>query len=126
MANASNTVLNKYEGGHLKLNLPVPNHFSSEIPKMTTITLAIFYLITSDFNSDSHYIYYCVQESPRRNILPLRVNKRVGNAVLGYNLKNYRMSSVPFQGKAFNITVTQPLMLNKLKLNSSIMTYKTF
>ena len=107
MANTSNTILNKCESGHLKLNLPFPNHFSSVIPKMTTITLAIFYLITSDFNSDAHYTYYCVQESPRRNALPLRVNKRVGNALLGYNLKNFRMSYVPLQGNRFNITVIQ-------------------
>ena len=56
-----------------------------------------------EFNSDDHYIYYCGQESLRRN----GVNKRVQNAVLGCNLKNNRMISVCFQGKPFNITVME-------------------
>ena len=60
-----------------------------------------------DFNSDDHYIYYCGQESLRRNAVAIMVKKRVGNAVLGCNLKNNRMISVHFQGKAFNITVIQ-------------------
>ena len=59
------------------------------------------------FNSDDHYIYYCGQESLRRNGVALIVNKRVGNAVLGRNLKNDRTISVSFQGKPFNITVIQ-------------------
>ena len=59
------------------------------------------------FNSDEHYIYYCGQESLRRNGLAIMVNKRVQNAVLGCNLKNNRMLSVSFQGKPFNITVIQ-------------------
>ena len=59
------------------------------------------------FNSDDHYIYYCEQESLRRNGVALIVNKRVWNAVLGCNLKNDRMISVCFQGKPFNITVIQ-------------------
>ena len=58
-----------------------------------------------EFNSDDHYIYYCGQESLRRNEVAIIVNKRVQNAVLGCNLKNDRMISVPFQGKAFNIMV---------------------
>ena len=57
------------------------------------------------FNSDDHYIYYCEQDSIRKNGVALIVNKRVRNAVLGCNLKNDRMVSVPFQGKPFNITV---------------------
>ena len=60
-----------------------------------------------EFNSDDHYIYYCGQESLRRNGSVLIVNKRVQNAVLGCNLKNDRMISVHFQGKPFNITVIQ-------------------
>ena len=60
-----------------------------------------------EFNSDDHYIYYCGQESLRRNGVALIVNKRVQNAVLGSNLKNDRMISVHFQGKPFNITVIQ-------------------
>ena len=60
-----------------------------------------------EFNSDDHYIYYCGQESLRRNGVALIVNKRVQNAVLGCNLKNDRMISVCFQGKPFNIMVIQ-------------------
>ena len=60
-----------------------------------------------DFNSDDHYIYYCGQESLRRNGVAIMVNKRVQNAVLGCNLKNDRVISVCFQGKPFNITVIQ-------------------
>ena len=52
-----------------------------------------------EFNSDDHYIYYCRQESLRRNGIAIMVNKRVQNAVLGCNLKNDRMISVCFQGK---------------------------
>ena len=59
------------------------------------------------FNSDDHYIYYCRQESLKRNGIALIVNKRIQNAVLGCNLKNDRMISVHFQGKPFNITVIQ-------------------
>ena len=60
-----------------------------------------------EFNSDDHYIYYCGQESLRRNGVAIMVNKRVQNAVFGCNLKNDRMISVRFQGKPFNITVIQ-------------------
>ena len=60
-----------------------------------------------EFNSDDHYIYYCRQESPRKNGVALIVNKRVHNVVLGCNLKNDRMISVRFQGKPFNIMVIQ-------------------
>ena len=60
-----------------------------------------------EFNSDNHYIYYCGQESLRRNEVAIIVNKRVQNKVLGCNLKNDRMISVCFQGKPFNITVIQ-------------------
>ena len=60
-----------------------------------------------EFHSDDHYIYYCGQESLRRNGVSIIVNKRVQNAVLGCNLKNDRMISVHLQGKPFNITVIQ-------------------
>ena len=60
-----------------------------------------------EFNSHDHYIYYCGQESLRRNGVAIMVNKRVQNAVPGCNLKNDRMISVHFQGKPFNITVIQ-------------------
>ena len=58
-------------------------------------------------NSDDHFIYYCGQESLRRNAVAIIVNKRVRNVVHGCNLKNNRMISVHFQGKPFNITVIQ-------------------
>ena len=61
--------------------------------------------MVGEFNSDDHYIYYCGQESLRRNGVALMVNKRVPNAVLGSSLKNDRMISVHLQGKPFNTTV---------------------
>ena len=83
-----------------------------------------------EFNSDDHYIYYCRQESLRRNGVAIMVNKRARNAVFGCNLKNDRMIAVRLQGKSLNITVIQvfapSVMLKKLKLNGSIKTYKTF
>ena len=60
-----------------------------------------------EFNTDDHYIYYCGQESLRRNGIVLIVNRRVLNAVLGCSLKNDRMISLHFQSKPFNITVIQ-------------------
>ena len=60
-----------------------------------------------EFNSDDHYIYYCGQESLRRNRVAIIVNKMVQNAIPGYNLKNDRMISVHFQGKSFNTMVIQ-------------------
>ena len=60
-----------------------------------------------EFNSDDHYIYYCEQESLRRNGVAIIVNKRVQNAVLGWNFKNDRMVSIHFRGKPFNITGIQ-------------------
>ena len=83
-----------------------------------------------EFNSDDHCIYYCGQQSLRRNGAAIMVNKRIQNSVLGCNLKNNRMISVHFQGKPFNITVIQAYapthMLKKLKLNGSMKTYKIF
>ena len=75
-----------------------------------------------EFNSDDHFIYYCGQESLRRNGVAIMVNKRVQNAVLGCSLKKDRMISVRLQGKPFNITIIQvyapvsSVMLKKLKL----------
>ena len=60
-----------------------------------------------EFVSDDHYIYYCGQESLRRNGAAITVNKRVRIAVLGCNLKNDRMISVHFHVKPFNITLIQ-------------------
>ena len=60
-----------------------------------------------EFNSDDHYIYYYGQKSHERKGIALMINKKVQNAVLGCNLKNDRIITVCFQGKPFNITVTQ-------------------
>ena len=60
-----------------------------------------------EFNSWPLYIYYCGQESLRRNGIALIANERIWNAVLGCNLKKVRMISVHCQGKSFNITVIQ-------------------
>ena len=76
----------------------VPYHFNKTLLRKSR---------KGKFNSDDHYIYYCGQESLRRNGIAIIVNKRVLNAVLGCNLKNNRMISVHFQGKPYNITVIQ-------------------
>ena len=84
---------------------------------------------TTQSGSDDHYIYYCGQESLRRNGVAIMVNKRVRNAVLACNLKKDRMVFVRFQGKPFNATVIQVYAKSKqkkLKLNGSMETYKTF
>ena len=60
-----------------------------------------------EFNSGDHYIYYCGQESLRRNGVAIVIKQRVQNAVFGYNLKSDRMISICFQGKPFNIMVIQ-------------------
>ena len=57
-----------------------------------------------EFHSDDHYMYYCGQESLRRNGVAVIVNRRIRNAVLGCNLKNDSVISVRFQGKPFSIT----------------------
>ena len=83
-----------------------------------------------EFNSDEHHIYYCGQESLRRNGVAIMVNRSVRNAVLGCNLKNDRMISVHFQGKPFNITVIQVYAptsnIEEAEADSSRKTYKTF
>ena len=83
-----------------------------------------------EFNSDDHYIYYCGQESLRRNRVAIMVNKRVRNAVLGCNLKNNRMISVHFQGKPFNIRVIQVYAptsnAEEAEAEWFMKTYKTF
>ena len=60
-----------------------------------------------EFNSDDHYIYYCGQESLRRNGVAIIIIKGVRNVVLEYRLKNNRTISVHLQGKPFNITIIQ-------------------
>ena len=82
-----------------------------------------------EFNSDDHYIYYCGQESLRRNGVAIMVNRRVQNAVLGCNLKNDRMISVSKANHSISQlckSVPQPVMLKKLKLNGFMKTCKTF
>ena len=82
------------------------------------------------FNSDDHSIYYCGQESLRRNGVALIVHKRVQNTVFVWNLKNDRMISVHFQGKPFNITVFQVYVsktnAKEAEVERSMKTYKTF
>ena len=78
-----------------------------EMARVKINILGIRWTGMGEFNSDDHYIYYCGQESLRRNSVAIIVNKRVQNTVLGCNLKNDRMISVRFQGKSFNITVIQ-------------------
>ena len=81
-----------------------------EMATVSTVILGISelkWMGMGEFNSDDHYIYYCGQESLRRNGVALIVNKRVQNAVLRCNLKNDRMISVCFQGKSSNMTVIQ-------------------
>ena len=86
-----------------------------EVVKEETVRVNVYILGISElkrtgmgeFNSVDLYIYYCGQESLRRNGVAIKVNKRVRNAILGCNLKNNRMISVLFQGKPFNITVIQ-------------------
>ena len=81
------------------------------------------------FNSNDHYIYYCGQESLRRNGVASIVSERVQNAVPGCSLKNNRMILVCFQGKPLNITVIQAYapMTNakKMKLKGSMNAYNT-
>ena len=83
-----------------------------------------------EFNSNEHYIYYCGQESLRRNEVAIMVNKRVQNAVLGCNLKKDRMISVNFQGKPLSIIVIQVYAptsnAEEAEVESSMKTYKTF
>ena len=84
--------------------------FKQEMARVNVAILGISKLKWTgmgEFNSDDHYIYYCGQESLKRNGVAIKVNKRVQNAVLGCNLKNDRMISVHFQDKPFNIMVIQ-------------------
>ena len=104
-----------------------------EMPRVNINILGISelkWMGMGEFNSDDHCIYYCGQESLRRNGLALIVNKRVQSEILGCNLKNDRMLSICFQGKPFNTTVIQsvpqPLKPKKLKLTGFMKTYKTF
>ena len=73
-----------------------------------------------EFNSDDHYIYYCGQETLRRNGVAITVNRRVQNTVLGCNLKKDRMISVRFQGKPFNSTVIQVYALTSNAIESEV------
>ena len=84
--------------------------FKQEMPRVNVDILGISEIKWTgmgEFNSDDHYIYYCGQETLRRNGVAIIVNKRVQNAALGCNLMNDRMISVCFQGKPLNIMVIQ-------------------
>ena len=76
-----------------------------------------------EFNTVDHYIYYCGQESLRRNGVAIIVKKRVRNAVLGGNFKNDRMISVCFQGKPFSITVIQVYTLTSNAEEAEVKTF---
>ena len=101
-----------------------------EMARMNTDILGISELRWTgmgEFNSDDHCIYYCGQESLRRNGVAIVVNKRVQNAVLGCSLKNNRMISVRFQGKPFSITVIQVYApTTNAELERFMKTCKTF
>ena len=83
------------------------NHSKLEVvkPEMARVNVDILGISElkwtgmGEFKSDDHYIYYCRQESLRRNGVAIMVNKRVQNTVLGCSLKNNRLISVRFQGK---------------------------
>ena len=81
-----------------------------EMPRVNVDILGISKLKWTgmgEFNSDDHYIYYCGQESLRRNGVAIMVKKGIRNAVLGCSLKNSRMITVCLQGTPFNIAVIQ-------------------
>ena len=83
---------------------------NQEMAKVNIDILAISelkWMRMGEFNSNDNYIYYCGQESLRRNGVALKINKRVWNAVLGSSLKNDRINLVSFQGKLFNFSVIQ-------------------
>ena len=100
------------------------NVVKQEMARMNSNTLGISelkWMGVGEFNSEDHHIYYCGQESLRRNGLAFTVNSRVRNAVLGCYLKSDRIILVSFQGKPFNIMIIQvfastTLMSKKLKL----------
>ena len=97
--------VDKQEMARVNVNiLGIRNSNGLEWVNLTQMTIVIIIII---FFSDDHCIYYCGQESLRRNGITIMVNKRVRNAVLGCNLKSDRMISVHFQGKPFNIIVIQ-------------------
>ena len=86
-------------------------------------------LLRGPFNSEDHYVYYCWQESLRRNGVAIIVNKRVWNAVLGCNLKINRMISLSKANHSISQqskSIPWPVMLKKPKFNRSMKTYKTF
>ena len=91
------------------------NQGKSDVVKQEMVRVNIDILVISElkwmgmgeFNSDDLFIYYCGQESLRQNGIVLIVNKRVQNAVLGCNLKNNSLISIPFQEKSLRIKVIQ-------------------
>ena len=88
-----------------------------EMPRVNIDILGISELKQTEMgetNTDDHYIYYCGEESLRRNGVAIIVNKRLQNPVLGCNLKNDRMISVHFQGKPFDIPHSNPSLCPNL------------
>ena len=85
-----------------------------------------------EFNSDDSYIYYCGQESPRRNGVAIMVNERVRNALFLLDALSTMTEQSLFISKAnhsisqLSKSMPQPVMLKKLKLNGSMKTYKIF
>ena len=120
---------------NFSLNLAILDVVKQEMARLNIDILEISelkWIGMGEFNSVDHYIYYCGQESFKRNGVAIIVNKGVQNAVLGCNLKNDRMISVHFQGKPFNIMVIQVYALSsnaeeaEVELVGSMETYKTF
>ena len=95
---------------HRSMNQGKLEVVKQEMARMNVDILIISHLKWTrmgEFNSDDHYIYYCGQQSLRRNGVAIIINKKVQNAILRYSLKNDRIISVHFQGKPFNIMVIQ-------------------
>ena len=93
--------LRPHESQHTRPHCPSPSPGGGQIEDGKTyidiLGISELKWIVIEFNSDGHYIYYCGQESLRRNAVALIVNKRAQNAVLGYIFKNDRMIMVYFQ-----------------------------
>ena len=82
-----------------------------------------------EFNSDDHYIYYCRQESLRRNGVAIMVNKSLKCSTWMQSQKRQNdlclspRQTIQYQG--LSKSMPQPVTLKKLKLNGSMKTYKT-
>ena len=112
----SNCANKKYCPGNRNvgsLNLGKLDVVKQEMARINILGVSeIKWMGMDEFNSDDYHIYYCGQESHRRNGVALIVHKRVGKVVLGYNLKNDRMISIRIQGRPLNITANPRLWTN--------------